>query len=217
MLLSEARARVYNYLDDDGTGTTDGTRWSLTEVDQKLELALNLICGEYAAKGGNRLTQMISVTSDSSGVASLSSYAPVSVQNVQMNLGSTFINLPIVTQQDFFQPVNQARPLRVLLVATPTFPTLSSSSITYGNSESWKTFDELIVMKAVRLLAVKDRETIQALETQHNELLNSILSNEFQVKAFSLPAPKVNALIHPYCVMLVGNSLYIGQKAQSGN
>lgn len=186
MLLSEARERVRAFVDADSF-TETGDRWSVAEVDQKLKLATEATSTIYAGRGGQRLDQVVDVTSDTDGYVAMNQYKPLQIQSVRVVQGSQFFQVPSVPSGQIRQNASQAWTLKVRLVPTPNFPTSASSQILYGNSTSWELFDELICIRAAKSLLTKDGEIDQSLEQQFSEILNTMLEAENTVKVFDFP------------------------------
>jgi hypothetical protein len=207
MLLSEAIQRTQYFIDD------DGSRWTAAEITQKLKFALESVCVAYAAKGGSRLDELISVTSGSDGYADLTAYKPLQIQSVRLNLGGWFTPVPPITTRDFQQALNVAATLQIRLVRTPTFPTLTSDPITYGPGFSFETMDELICLKAARLLLTKDKELDQSLELQFRETMETLLMSENNIQVFDFPSATDYERRHTYSYHYVPYGVYLGMKA----
>lgn len=206
MLLSDARTRVLNYLDD------DNTRWSNSEIDQKLRLAIESCCTVYAAKGGTRLDEVVSITTSTDGYADLTSVKPLQIQAVRLNQGGWFTPIASVTARDFLQRISSALPLEIRLVRSPTLPTSASDNILYGPNLSFETMDELICLKAARLLLTKDRELDQSLEIQFQELLQTTLATENIQQCYDLPIANGNGTVNQLCYTYLPYGLYLGRK-----
>jgi hypothetical protein len=212
MTVQQARVRVFNYLDDDGTATTDGSRWTTDEVDQKLKVALEAVCTQYAASGGSRLNELVSVSTNSDGYADLGSYRPLQISTVRLYSGGTYENLQPITARDFQSDVSAVVTLSVLLVRSPTWPSSSTDTITYGPGLSFETMDELICIKAARMLLTKDRELDQSLELQFSEILRTMLLSENVVQVFDFPSGRNTERPHIYAYFYVPYGLYLGRK-----
>jgi len=203
--LAQLRLRVYNILDDNGTGTTDGTRWALTEVDTALAVAVDIVAATYASMGGNKLDELVSV-SLTDGAGDLSSYKPLVVKSVQISSGGCFYPIQQSSQGDALRVQSSYSTLRVRMVRSATFPTSSGDTVSYGSASGLPVFDELICGLAARMLLRKDREVIQGLETQAKELLGMIVQAENTVVASDFPGRRIQL---PACYTLVGNTLQL--------
>lgn len=206
--LAQLRLRVYNILDDNGTGTTDGTRWALTEVDTALAVAVDIVAATYASMGGSKLDELVSVTC-TSGLGDLSSYKPLVVKAVSINQGGMFYPISASSQNEAMQNNTSYQTLAVRLVRSATFPTSSGDTVSYGSASGIPVFDELICGLAARMLLRKDREVIQGLETQAKELLGMIVQAENTVVAVDFPG---RTLRLPVYYTLVGNNLQLVNK-----
>lgn len=186
MLLSEAIERVRYMIDADSFDEA-ADRWTSDEVKQKLKLALEATCTIYAGRGGQRLDQVVELTSDADGYVNLQPYKPLQIQSVRVSQGSYMIQVPAVPSGQIRQDANQAHTVKVRLVPSPDFPTVNSSPILYGNNTSFELMDELICIRAAKSLLVKDGEIDQSLETQFREILETMLSSENTIKVFEMP------------------------------
>lgn len=211
MLLSDTRLRVYQILDDDGTASTDGARWARSEVDQKVRTAIEFCATLYASKGGTRLDELVDLTTDSDGYGNLLSIKPLHIRSVRMNLGGSFVPLNPVISRDFHQKVSSPVALKIRLVRSPTLPTLATDPVLYGPNLSFESMDELICLKAARMLLTKDRERDASIEAQFEETLQGILSAENQIQCFDMPSGTGHCTV-PYVYDFVPYAIYLGIK-----
>lgn len=207
MTLSDARQRVFYAVDDDGTSTADGSRWSVAEVDQKLRVALESVVTEYAAGGGTRLDEIVSVTT-SDGYANLAAYRPLQIQSVRLSMGAAWAPVPAVVTSEFGVSPSGSYTLSVRLVRAPTFPDATSTSFTYGSGINTETIDALIVNRAARMLLVKDREVDNSLVDEYRELLRTALASDHSQQAYDMPSSAPRAA--PYGYHYVPYGLYLG-------
>jgi hypothetical protein len=186
MNLGEAITRVFEYLDDDGTSTSDGSRWTVAQVTQKLNLALDNVLQAYAARGGTRCDQIITATA-SDGYVDLTAYQPLQIKSVRINAGGIYHPVRQITTDSFSQTFNSNHSISIRLVARPTFPSSNSADFLWGGFPNSPALDELICLRAARLLLTKDGEVDASLETQYRELLTDTLTHETSQFAFDMP------------------------------
>lgn len=193
MLLSEARARVLAMVFDDANNT-----WTDAEINQKLKVAHEYVVTRYAAEGGDLLDEAVTVTTVD-GYGNLGTIKPLAIRAVfkassATAAGATFYELPAVPTTAPVQLSREASTLRVVLVRKPTTPTADASAFGYGAGVSSELLDELVCLQAARLLAVKTGDVDPALETQFNELLSTLISDETVITAYDMaePSPYIN-------------------------
>jgi hypothetical protein len=201
--LSDLRLRVYQQLDDDGTGTANGTRWLLTEVDAALAAAVDIIAATYASLGGTKLDEYATVTL-TAGSGDLSSLRPLSIRSVAINYGNSYYPVSQLSENEAYTLTGAYGTIRVRLVKSATFPTASGDTVGYGSTSSIPLFDKLIVDSATRMLLNKDREQIAGLEKQHQELLQALVQTETVLAAMDAPGP---CMKYPVFYTLVGNTI----------
>ena len=181
MLLSEARLRVSHFLkDDDAAFPTD-------QIDQKLQVATEIVAKSYAARGGTLLDDEGTFIS-TNGLFDLSTQAPLAIRSVQFANGGTFITIPAITGSNFLQTLSGTQTALVRYVTRPVCPTVATDPFLYNGGLVNQIMDECICIVATRLLLVKDDTVSQALETAKAELLDTLLSTENTVRAFDLPS-----------------------------
>ena len=210
MNLQEARQRVYYYLDDDGTGTLDGARWTLAEVDQHLRHALDAVCTTYAAQGGTRLDELVDATTTTSGYLDLLSYRPLQIQSVALKSGNTFLPVSPVASREFQQTCTTVQTFQIRMVRSPVFPTVTTDQILYGPNLSFESIDELICLKAARAALTKDKEVDTSLEKQYMENLGALLMTENVIHAYDFPTARL--VTCPFVYQYLPYRLYIGYR-----
>lgn len=178
--LGELRQDVFYLLDDSGSASSDGDRWSLSEVDFALEVSLDECIRMYASAGGNRLDQQVEV-STTSGVLDLSSYKPVSIKSIDMKHGSVYYPVTTARVSDAFHPVESTDELTCRVTFVPgvvNFPSASGDTVVYGAGEAatFPAFDRMIAVKAAQMLKVKEAEPNSLLDIEEQRLWSSVLS-----------------------------------------
>lgn len=185
--LGDLRQRVYYFVDDDGTSTTDGTRWSNAEVDDALEVALDEVVAQYADNGGNALDEVLE-TAMTAGSLDLSSYKPVKIKSVEIKTGDTYVNLRAVRNADAsVAQTGLTNTLRVTYIARPSLPDGYSGTFTYGASGApFPSFNQLVCVKAAQYLLIKDGEINSALEQSEQKLWQSVMSANRVPRVFAM-------------------------------
>lgn len=167
MLLSEARTRVSQKLDDiDSNGSTE--RYSTSEIDIALGVALEDMMFHYSSNGGTQFSKQEEFSIDSNGNVDLGSANPLNILSVGVKLGNNFyVDAKPLMLKHAQQGINLASGTVIVSYNyIPTFPAASSDAFIYGSSgnPSSKLADELIVLLAANNLAIKDNEVNALLE-----------------------------------------------------
>lgn len=193
MTLAEARVVVANHLDDDGTRwTSTGGTGGGNEIDDALKSALSRCLSDYVAAGGERLSETVSTTSDSSGQIDLSTYDPLRVSGVSIQSGSRFYPVSYIDPENVDILETVTRTAKVRLTRNLALPTTSTQPIVgIGATEagSWDAFDHWICARAARQLAVKDDEAYQALSRLEEDLGRSCILSSRVAPAARFPMP----------------------------
>lgn len=208
MLLSEARIRVQQILDD-----PDAVRWTTTEIDTALGIALQKCCMRIAASCG-RLDELVTPTI-SNGQLALATYTPLQVKGVALNLGSTVVPVDEVTPGGFISTTPYNGLATCIIVRTPTFPASASTHFTYGASlQDYAPLDQLLCMEAAAMLLVKDREAPASLQKQVADLYDIIVNTDNRIQVFDMVSPGLKS---PYVRMTVGMTMYFGYQQGAVN
>ena len=194
LTLADARQQVYDHLDDDGTGTTSGTRWSLTAIDRALATALSDCLQQYAAAGGDRLSTELETTSATDGKIDLSSIVPISISNVATRSGGVlWYAIPAVNLGQRLLDDNIARTVMLVYTRDYQLPTNSAHPLVGVGAtaaNSWLAFDQWVCARAAQLAKIKDDEVSPALENEQQRLRSSVLSMARIPKSNRFPRPE---------------------------
>lgn len=204
MILSDAIDRTQRYLDNVRSDGTAGARWSQAECIQKLKVAVDFVVNIFVSKGGDTLDEFVTLTA-TDGYVDLSSFKPLHIISVSMN-GSY---LSPATSRNMICPMSGSSSIMVRMVRATTAFSAPSDPITYGNGSGSEMLDELICIKAARLMLTKDRELDQSLESQFAETLQGLMSAGNTVLAYDV---SYSSYADPYAYAWVAGRLYVGRR-----
>lgn len=186
LTLAQARTTVLEHLDD------DGTRWSTTQVDRALSLALSQCVDDYIASGGERFDLVDDVATDSLGVVDLGSLDPLVVRAVSVREGYAYTPLRIRALEDIDAPDETVRTLRIRYVPKFALPAGASDPLAGDAGVSWDTFDHWVCVRAAIFASTKDAEDRPELVALEKQLAASILTLPRTPKAVPFPRPARN-------------------------
>lgn len=157
MTLTEARAAVRQVLD------SSTSRWSDANIDSALRTALSAALGQYVSNGGDRLREVIDVSSDANGEVDLSSYDPFEITGVSYVVDNTRVPVGRVSAVARGYAVQEVKTLSIELVRAFTIPASASNALVYSASADAAaivdpSFEQLVVLWAALDLSLKDRD-----------------------------------------------------------
>jgi len=160
--LSSARGVVALMLDD-----PNNRRWSLTQIDGALQDALSLCVNTYAAEGGDQFDVEVDVTTDATGLGSLT--FPVGlIRGVQVFTGTVYYPINAQNRSQRVVLDNSARTLKVLAVREYQLPTTTSHPLIGDGATvapgTWHSFERWVCCEAARALGVTDNDKRPGLE-----------------------------------------------------
>ena len=171
LTVARTRARTH-HLDD------DGTRWSDTETDEALEVALSACMDEYLTAGGRHWSTDTGDVTASTGLYDISASNPLMIHAVARKQGSIYYPLQRMKQGDVRRTSTADLTVRIYYTPTFAFPTSGSNNL-IGDSVSppvYKAFDEWICCRAALIMAAKDDERLAALERVEAMLREGIMA-----------------------------------------
>lgn len=173
MLLSAARTRVRTLVDDRNSDLFDDSTLDTALASAQYEAQL------WAVNAGSALLMLeASVTTNSNGVADLSSLAPMKIHNVALSTGGAYRQtLNPIALHDISGPYVGAQTLVVSYTPRPTFPASSSSPFVWGSSTlSIPPLDLYMCCLAASELKILDNEVLKGLELRKAEAQKAVMS-----------------------------------------
>lgn len=173
MLLSAARTRVLNHLDD-----ADGTRFNVdgayTEIDLELRSAQQEVWQECIGTSPSSFTQEGSVTA-TAGVATLTSLAPALLLSVATYSNGVREKVSPVRLVNQPQNYTQTRDLRVVYVPRVSFPASAGAEFAWGARTAGVDFlDALTCALAAKSLGIKIRMSNPPLDDRIQDLTRKV-------------------------------------------
>jgi hypothetical protein len=173
MLLSAARTRVLNHLDD-----ADGTRFNIdatfTEIDLELRSAQQEVWQECIGTSPSSFTQEGSVTA-TSGVASLTSLAPALILSVATYAGGVREKVSPMRLVNQPQNYTSTRDLRITYVPRVSFPASASNEFAWGARTTGIDFlNALTCALAAKSLSIKIRMNNPPLDDRIQDLTRKV-------------------------------------------
>jgi len=171
MTLATARARVRYLLDDVAPGViaTDA------DIDDALTTAM-FEAYQFFVQGGANIVQTAGlVSTNTSGVADLTTLAPLRIMGVNIVQGGMRVQIPPLrlAQIQYYYPL--AQPLEIIYVPRCTFPTAPGNPFVWGFSTiDLPVLDKLMVAIAASELKIVDAEILQGLEQRKRELRDAV-------------------------------------------
>lgn len=190
--LAEARTLVAQDLDD-----PNNRRWTTAQIDVGLQGALSSCLSQYITAGGNAFDLDLSVTTASTGIADLTSVAPILfIKTVQIVTGSspalTYTNVTPTRKGDRFQTEPAVYTLALIYVRDYRIPTTTSHPLVgVGATEaaSWPDFDQWVCAEAALRLGVKDNDKRPGLEAYMERARKAVLERLNTPRAYPLTPP----------------------------
>lgn len=184
MTLTEARAAVRQILD------SSSARWSDANIDSALKSCLSALLGQYVLRGGDRLREIVSVTSNGSGLVDLASYDPFEITGVALVSGGIRTPLNRVSAIARGYLVEEAKPLEIELIRKFDIPASASNPLFYNASaDADATVDpameQLVVLWAARDLSLKDKDRRDDISGVASRYESAVLNRVMTVKASS--------------------------------
>lgn len=173
MILSDARSLVQEYLD-----AASDPRWDSANIDDALEGQMSLTLNEYTEGGGERLLEIVSVTTDSTGKVDLSAYDPMHIRSCAIvRNGRRYI----LGRTSAMERVDAAKAdtLEVIMMRKWGVSTNALDPLIYSaaaTANSWDAMEHLICIRAAIELAVKDEDTRKALKALEARYLRGVMS-----------------------------------------
>lgn len=174
MTLADARTWTAFLVDD-----TSNKRFSTTDLDTALQGAVSACMEDFVSRGLQHFTRFQSVSTDSTGLADMSSYSPRTISGVQIEVGSSYYLLGSVNHIKKTRKDNTVRTLEVAYVPRHTFPTTTTHPLIGSGATSlgsFRTFDELCCAVAAQTLLVRNNEINPALENMKVARERSIMT-----------------------------------------
>lgn len=166
MLLSEARSRVRNVIDD-----VEAERQTTAQVDAALKAGQAEALLWAVSEGSNLFTLEASITSSSAGVVNLSSLTPLRVSGVSIRSGTSRFPVRPCSPMDVLETYAAAETLLVSYVPRPVFPASDSAAFVWSSSAvSVPPLDGLMCMIAASELKITEGEQLAGLEARKEEL-----------------------------------------------
>lgn len=185
LTLAEARAQLLGHLDDEAgrrfAPVRDGAQdW--TNADRALRVSLSCCLDDLVANGVSRLDRRITVTTDATGLVDLSTYDPVEVRGVLIDLD---IGRYRLEEHDHFSGSandTEARDLVVFLVPRCDIPTADADDELLigrlvGEVRSWPALGQWVVARAALQVGVKDKDRREGLQEFAKDLRKSVVES----------------------------------------
>lgn len=135
---------------------TDTARWTDAQVRQGLHVALDRCVEEYCMAGGDRLEEVVSATSTTSGTVDLNTYNPIVIKGVSVLQGNRRWPITGVRLEEQNFPDETERSLEIRLVKRRDLSATLSDPLVSGNT--WPTLEHWICLEAASWLSVIDDE-----------------------------------------------------------
>lgn len=190
LTLGTARDSFRDYTDDDGAAGE--TRWSDTQVDRYLSLALSMCIDDYTGGGGDRFDLLTSVTTTALGVSDLSSLGLNTVRGVALNSAGRYWRIKQTSLEDRNIDDLVIRTLQVRYTRFYTLPTTTNHPLVGVGAvaaPSWDTFDHWIVARAALIASTKDADARQDLKAILQDLAGTIMTLKKIPGGMPFPGP----------------------------
>lgn len=181
--LDQARAQAQQHLD-----SSSNARWTNTEIDTALKAARQEIINFALQAGLDIFRSTTTVSSGTNSTVSLAGLGVQQIHSVKYIQGNTFIPVKPLTQSQKTQLASMTGTFEVIYTGLPAFPSSGSSNIEMSNnSVSNDIIDELICIKAAKIMAVKENMAVNMLLAVEQSLLDSLKA--------TLPVPSSSAFL----------------------
>lgn len=181
--LTQARTRVRFLIDDADANplVTDA------EIDVALATAQEEVWERVVGAGVNVYTTSAFISSDATGLVSLTSLKPLRVSHVALRNGTAFRNVKPARGGDYSGTVASVQTLRVLYVPRAAFPTLVGDPFVWSTAAvSAPTLDQLMCVVAASDVWVKTGEApLKSLEMRKAEL-NASVESKINIPSWSV-------------------------------
>lgn len=177
MTVADAITRARDDILDD----PDSDRWSDAEIKRHLEAALDDTFQEYVIAGGDMFTRQTEALSSSSGTIDTSSIDVGQILGVSVKFGSRYY--PIKPGRFRDKQYNDDNTVRTMTIEYATLPQVGSGTTTNplvadssdGQLNSWRAFEELVVVRAAMSMAEKDGRVPSGLRQREQRILGNVM------------------------------------------
>lgn len=192
--LAEARTAVADFLDD-----PNNRRWTTTQIDASLKVALSRCMSDYASAGGRLFDEEVSGTSSATdGTVDLTSYGPIVVREVSILSGNRYD--PVEPSRKIDREILDAvaRTVKVRITRDWQLPTTTTHQLV-GNgataAKAWAAFDDWICATAALRCAVKDDDRRPGIADMEARLRASVLDRANPARSRPLPLPRMQGAV----------------------
>lgn len=172
MLLSEARTRVANILDD-----APAARWSTSEIDTALTSAQAEVMQLAVGSGSNLFRTTTSVSSGATGLVDLTAIRPLRIIDLAQTVGTARYPVLPASIGDIVQTRTGPDQFQLVYVPRPSFPSAAGNPFIWSTSQvNLPQMDSLLCFIAASELKVKEGEVNVGIESRKQELRNTVMS-----------------------------------------
>jgi len=192
MTLSAARSNVRRLLDDNG----QNKRYTDAAIDEALQAAISSCVSDYATGGGDAFDVEVAVTTNSSGLGTITGSVML-LRTVQVTNGSSMYTLEPQQRSDRRQLDQTSRNLLVEVVreyqlpTTTTHPLIGEGATT---ANTWMAFDQWVCSNAALLIGITDNDKRPGLEKLEARFRASALKRDNNPSSFPLPDSEAYSL-----------------------
>lgn len=177
MTVAEAITRARDDILDD----PDSDRWTDAEVKRHLEAALDDTFQEYVIAGGDMFNRQTEALSSSAGTIDTSSIPIGQIIGVAVKFGSRYY--PVKPSRFRDKQYNDDSTTRNVTIEYATLPVVGSGTTTNplvadssdNQLNSWRAFEELVVVRAAMSMAEKDGRVPTALERRERRIIGNVM------------------------------------------
>lgn len=194
LTLVQAQQVVFDHLDDDGVAATptDGSRWSVAQVNTGLGYALSSCLNEYLSSGGDRFDLELATTSSSAGLVDLSATPPLTVRGVSLIQGNRYWPLAELKPEQRGRHDDTARSIQIRYIRELALPSTTSHPLVGVGAtagRSWDAFDHWVCVRAAQFCSAKDDEARRSLDDLERKLRDSVFLKVRTPSATAFPRP----------------------------
>ena len=172
MLLSEARTRVANVLDD-----APNTRWTVSEIDTALLTGQTEVMQLAVGSGSNLFRTTTNVSSSAAGLVDLTAIKPLRIVDLAQTVGTARYPVLPASIGDIVQTRAGPDAFQLVYVPRPSFPTAPGNAFVWSTSQVvLPQMDALMCFIAASELKVKEGEVNAGIEVRKQELRNTVMS-----------------------------------------